>query len=178
MLSFKLGGFAGLTSHWLHHYCKNCKPHCWRSVASKKAYRESGRGQSLISSRKVVSYFSRVVHNFSRVPVPTPCMLSEAIDLQQEYMVAWNFMKMLILFSTLPAVCTLHIVYPVLYVQERRDLCGRWLGPACGLLQAGRERDVREDGASLHGPRQVLEAADLQATWQPFHEMPPAFRVI
>ncbi len=52
-------------------------------------------------------------------------------------------------------------------MQERRDLCGRWLGPACGLLQAGWERDVREDGASLHGPRQVLEAADLQATWQP-----------
>ncbi len=33
-----------------------------RSIASKKAHRELGRGQSLFNSRKVVSDFSRVVH--------------------------------------------------------------------------------------------------------------------
>ncbi len=58
----------------------------WRSIASKKSYMELGRGQSLFNSRKVESYFSRVVLDLNKL-CPRPNSLYaffEATDLQWE----------------------------------------------------------------------------------------------
>ena len=49
-------------------------------------------------------------------------------------------------------------------VQEWGDLCGCGLWPARRLLPPGRERDVREDGPAIHGPRQVLEAVSCPSS--------------